>query len=531
MKSKFIYKPLLILMVLTGFFSACTDDDWQNHYYGEVGQKSDSTIMQYIESQPDLSKFAQMIEIAGFDSILNLSQTFTVWAPDNNALSAIDLSNTEMVSKIVKNHITRFSIPTAGISNKEVLMMNNKILIFSKSGNGYVLQDKTISRPDISLKNGIVHKMNQYVPYIYNVWEYIYQAEGIDSLRNYVLSLNKLEFDLEKSYLDGILVDSVFTETNRLKTWLGKFDKEDYTYTALLPDNNAWNEQYAKILNLYKTLEVDGGVKAQVSNTKWVLVRDLFYKGLIAAPIAMDTLYSTYGNGFTNPAELFANAQLYANSNGATYITSSLKFKSVEAYLKPIVIEAENSAYGRTARNYELSNYSSYGTGYNISNRFYLNAKATSSLSTAQLTINFPIPNTLSAKYNVYCVFVPNYITDTLNVKPYKIKFSVNTDYDDVKAGRDSVWASADNNAVLAANQAGTFTTDPKKITKMLVLKNYSFPFANLYSLYNQKDMVYGNKIRVGLRVLNAAGTTVMEKINFSRDIRIDYILLEPVIE
>lgn len=531
MKSKFIYKPLLVLLALTGLFTACTDDDWQNHYFGEVSQKSDSTIMQYIESQPELSKFAQMIEIAGYDSLLNLNQTFTVWAPDNNALADIDLSNVDMVAKIVKNHITRFSLPTAGVTTKEVLMMNDKILIFSKSGNGYVLQDKTISTPNISLKNGVVHKMNQYVPYIYNVWEYIYQAEGIDSLRNYVLSLNKLEFDEEKSYLDGILIDSVFTETNRLKTILGKFDNEDYTYTALLPNNNAWNEQYAKILNYYKTLEVDGGSAAQISNTKWVLVRDLFFKGLIASPIAQDTLMSTYGTGFTNPAELFADAQLYANSNGATYITNSLKFKTIEALLKPIVIEAESSLYGRTARNYELTNYSSYGTGYDISNRFYLNAKATSTLSTAQLTINFPIPNTLSAKYNVYCVFVPNYITDTLNVKPYKIKFSVNTDYDDTKLGRDSVWASADNNAVTVANQAGTFITDPKQITKMLVLKNYSFPYANLYSPYNQRDMVYGDKIRVGLRVINAAGTTVMEKINFSRDIRIDYILLEPVIE
>ena len=41
--------------------------------------------------------------------------------------------------------------------------------------------------------------------------------------------------------------------------------------------------------------------------------------------------------------------------------------------------------------------------------------------------------------------------------------------------------------------------------------------------------MMLAEKIRVGLRVENAAGTTVLERLNYSRDLRIDYILLEPV--
>ncbi|MCE1155588.1 MAG: hypothetical protein LWW91_05640, partial [Bacteroidales bacterium] len=73
-----------------------------------------------------------------------------------------------------------------------------------------------------------------YVPYILNHWEYIAVAEGIDSLRNYITSLTREVFDYDASYLDGVLIDSVFTTTNSVLTALADLNVEDSIYTAIL---------------------------------------------------------------------------------------------------------------------------------------------------------------------------------------------------------------------------------------------------------------------------------------------------------
>ena len=47
-------------------------------------------LLQAISSNPDLSKFRQYVAQAGLDSVLQVSKTFTVWAPTNTAIQALD---------------------------------------------------------------------------------------------------------------------------------------------------------------------------------------------------------------------------------------------------------------------------------------------------------------------------------------------------------------------------------------------------------------------------------------------------------
>lgn len=526
-RNTFIKTILLILTPL--LLTVSCKEEWDEHYYSGVTERSELNLYDYIKSKPELALFTMMLESTGYDSILSQNQTYTVWAPTNESLIAVNMLDDELVLRTVRNHITRFTIPTSGIINRKLPMLNEKFLHFTRGANGFTLEGKEIIQTDIAVNNGMLHILDEYVPYIYNVWEYLAVADGIDLFRNYIFGLTKLEFDVEKSFVDGVLVDSVFSETNKALTYLAPLNREDTTLTAIFPDNAAWIAHYNKVFPFYKTLEADGGEEAQIENTKWTIVKDLFYRGAVKAPFTNDSIRSTSFTQLTNASEIFPTTEPAVMSNGLSYITSSLNHKPSETWYRKILIEADNTSYGRTSGNYDLTVNPSIGTGFAVSGGSYVNARATSTLSTARLFINFPIPNTLSAKYNVYAVFVPNFITDTTNLKPYKVRFSLNYDYED-GAKRDSIWIG-ENGFEKTHTKAKLFITEPREMTKVLVLENYEFPWANIYSPADLRrtDFVASNKIRVGLRVENGAGTTIMERLNYSRDIRIDCIILEPV--
>src|SRR5690606_13896545 len=147
--------------------------------------------------------------------------------------AGFDTSDEDLVLKTVRNHITRFTISTSGITNRKLAMMNGKYLHFARGANGFTLEGKDNIQTDIAVNNGMVHIIDDYVPYIYNIWEYLVVAEGIDSVRNYINGLTKLEFDVDKSFVDGVLMDSIFTETNKVLTYLAQLNREDTTLTAI----------------------------------------------------------------------------------------------------------------------------------------------------------------------------------------------------------------------------------------------------------------------------------------------------------
>jgi hypothetical protein len=218
-------------------------EEWDSHYYASAQNKSTKNIYQYLQSRTELSKFVQMLNIVGYDTVLTKSQTFTVWAPTNTALDNVSLTDTLAIRKLVTNYITRFSCSTLGLNNapKTVLALNGKLIPFVKAGAGFTYAGKQITEPDLATANGIIHIMGDYTPYKRSIWEFISETPGLDSLRTYINSLNKKVLDNSKSFQDGVFVDSVFKSTNYLFDNLAALNVEDSIYTAILPDNAADN--------------------------------------------------------------------------------------------------------------------------------------------------------------------------------------------------------------------------------------------------------------------------------------------------
>jgi len=525
---KMKYKYIIITMLLAVVSLASCNEDWDKHYNDSEGIKSELNLYEYIQSQPDLSTFTQMLQIAGYDSILSQPQTYTVWAPVNSGLVDVVLTDTIAVTDIVKNHISRFSYPTSGIESKTVFMVDAKFLSFKRTASGFSFGGKTLIQANTATFNGILHTVEGYVPYLSNIWEFIGKTPGLDSLKAYLYSQSTSIFDELASVEIGTndqnqaIYDSVIIFSNPILNKIGQIQIEDSTFAAILPNNTAWTKVYDLIKSNYKTLPKDGGAAQQRLNTQWALVQNLVFKfkNITTEPTMFDSLISTTGSVFRPSAYLFDGATKNTLSNGLAYVTDSLRFKAADSWQQAIKVEAENSAYGRSFLYSNLYVRSSLGSIYNVSKDKYLLSEPTTVSKTTPNSITFPIPNTLSGKYKIYCVFIPSSIVSAENTKQNKVKFNlsyVNSLGDQV----NNAPISLANLITTPGSIAGIFITDASVITKMYVTQ-IDFPYCNIYT---KKSAV--SDITVKLKVESAA--LITETVKYDRNLRIDYIILEPV--
>jgi len=542
MKKKNYNFIFIIVLLFIVSISSCVDT-WDSHYSSVSEQKSDLNLYAYINSQDTLKDFAKMIKIAGYDTILNQTQTYTVWTPVNSvALKDLLLANdTGRIREVVENHITRFSYTTSGLSAKKVLMLDNKSVVFAGNGTSFTFGGHNLinSKSNIATSNGIVHFIDNYVPYMTSILDYISRTKGLDSLKAYFNSNDKKTFDLAGSGVSigvdangQLLYDSVFIPTNKILNRLGSLKVEDSLYTAILPNNAAWTEAYERIKPSFNALPADGGAVKQRKNTQWAIVQDIIFRKQIANPASYDSLVSTTGSVFHQPAYLFDGAAIPA-SNGLIYVNSLMKHKAADSWQKEIRVEAEYQTFSDATsfQSFDFTARSSYNPLFDISKNGYLYAKNLSTSSLIMPFLKLNIPGTLSAKYNIKCVFAPGSVVDTTDKRPSKVKFYLT--YID-NTGKLIVDAPIDANNNVAptlksdgktyTTAAGIFTTNATTMTKMFVTQ-FQFPFTNLYDEDNR--LTYA--VAVKLKVESVAPREGAVNIKFNRDLRVDCIILEPV--
>jgi hypothetical protein len=226
----------------------------KDHYKNEAEKAVSVSLINYIQTDTSLRTFYQLLVKTGYDEILNTLNTFTVWAPDNNALKGVDTSNIQVVNDLLANHIARFLFSASGGTEDTVTMLNGKIHYFVHSGSNVRFDNVQLNGPGVLTSNGIVYSMNGYAPFYPNIYEYIQRTPGLETLNAFIKAQIRKEFLIELSDVIGQdakgnkIYDSVFSEpVNVLFNYIGNLDREDSTYTVILPDNQAWNEAYGRI--------------------------------------------------------------------------------------------------------------------------------------------------------------------------------------------------------------------------------------------------------------------------------------------
>lgn len=284
----------------------------------------DNTIdlFEKIAEQPNLSKFSDYLKSTGYDKLLTSSQNYTVWAPTNEALAALDaaiVSDQEKLKDFVGNHIALTSIPASkGTADTlKVLLLNKKYATVL----GATFEEAAITGEAKFVKNGALYVINKPVPTKLNVWDYMLASTDAPLQTNYISAISTLVIDSANATIIGynnsgspiFAPNPPMVSRNLYWNSVADLRTENQQYTFFMLQDGAFTSESAKLTPYYSF------------NDKFALVRDFTVKGLYPFDKLPDTLLST--RGVKIPISKAAIVKSYQASNGIVHVISALPFR------------------------------------------------------------------------------------------------------------------------------------------------------------------------------------------------------------
>lgn len=550
-KNKFLTGAMLFSALLMG--SSC-DDSIEGLKVTPETPFADKTLYEVITNDADLTQFVDVINSCGSecaDSLFNHSRVYTVWAPVNGSFNKDSLiqevanGNREAVfNTFVKAHVANFLKPATGkLENDNLIMLlNNKMARFEGDHlNGYSFSGCAIDEANIRVVNGIIHKIEKASEYKYNIWEYLKVAENIDSVATYLYSFNEYKFNegqsLKGPIVEGVqtYLDSVFDFKNMwLDTWngLGNLNYEDSLYTAYIPTNEVWVEQVAladKYFNYNRTSKIPAKMDSTYRDSlRFYYPRQNVLKYLtysqneqiyVKSP---DSIMPVCRDG---ERKQFLAEQLNRNiystkelSNGVFNIINEFPFSPLELWHDTIFVEGENTnMINRQTANVVSAVKTAYKNQINKDSAF-VDAKISGSAyyqigdenTKTALTLEYAIPNMLSAKYKLALILVPRNIVNS-NIKEDELLDVVIS----VKVSQNSKQIKSINNIKVNPTRVDTvFLADSKGdvILSMPNCEYYKTGSKDDYSTSVEIKTVRSNKRDMSLRLDKIMFIPVMDE-------------------
>ena len=531
LKKEILSMGAAFFTLFSGMMVSCSDSA-SDHYKVSPEVAGRTNLWELISQQPELSVFAGLIASASYDRILSSEQSYTVWAPENEALTGIDPNDSVAVRRLVSNHVARYEYPaSAEVANIPVIyMLSAKKMRFSRTGDAYSMHGVELAKKNLAAKNGILHTLKKQLAFEPSLWQYMESAE-YDSIRSYMYSFTKWEFSRSASKPvdyneEGMIVyDSVFFETNPL--WyvytgargVGWLNNEDSIYTMIVPDNKAWIEAYNRNFDYYKPdPTIENPDSAQNTNTCYSIVQDLVFRGEInPASYGRDTLFSTRFTPFLDPVRLFSGNNSVRVSNGWVYPSSHMNDELYESCIKPIKVEAE-MAVGRwhsEAQDFGRIRSLRVQDVPDVSSGGYLEVLPVSSSVTP--SVSFELPNVLAAEYDIYCVLLAqSYVENIKDTTQYitRLRFEIQQWDRVTDKARSEAWKTVQ---LFMDETTSRYLTQGKGISNISVTEKFQFPFAN----YNEPENVFRIKVSSVPSSADRRNPLVI------REMRIDYVYLE----
>lgn len=506
-------------------FSGCSDS-WNDHYTDNSGAEGHSTVLEEIKSDPELSTFARMIEVAGYEDLLESSQTFTVWAPVNDALTEVDLTDKAAVKRTLANHIARFNISSTTPADEGVKMLNGKLMYFSEGATSFGGVD--ILRADIHASNGLIHKLTSIIPYSYNFREYIDTHDNTSEIAAFLAKFDEMLLPSQIPGAENVSAnDSVAISFNRLLQYpvygLGNIASEDSIFAMVIPTDQAWRKAYDEIKPYFVTYNSNQAVadSIQQAQTSLAIVSDLIFRTGLENPATMSSVMTTSGSIISNPRAFFNGMERMAASNGQLFLASTLNYDMVETFNKPIEIEAEEQtgrtpAAGTTVYTRNVATDNEFAN--EISGQRYIEVFPVS--SSRQPGVTFAIPNILAGAYDIYATFVPANVSDATNVSDStRVQFALS-------------YMGANGRTQSKAFNSKSFLTSGTRMTTIKVASAFKFPVANYYDrlwFMNSKNDANDRVITTSIYVSTNVTNTEFNQNVLSRRFRIDRLLFVPV--
>lgn len=153
-------KHLIIAVVASAgiFTSSCRDDIWEQEKY-QIPEWQEGKIFTQIQEEEDLQTFAFLLEATGYDTILNTSGSYTVFAPTNEAFD-----------KFFQDYPEYRFLNDSTISSRELISLVEFQIIYnawseeqfqSLDVGGWIDPDDKFSEPKAFKRKTLLHESNK----------------------------------------------------------------------------------------------------------------------------------------------------------------------------------------------------------------------------------------------------------------------------------------------------------------------------------------------------------------------------------
>lgn len=547
MKKNKFYRMQAAAVFMAGLCCASCSDTWDDHYTAASEGVINTTLWQAINSNSELSNFAKVAKACGYDTTLDGSQTFTVFAPTNANLTSeqadsmialynedkaagVKTAENRVIKQFLQNHIALYKKSVSSISTDSVTMMNGKYQTLTQTGIG----GENFETKNILYNNGILYTLGGQVKYEPNIFEYLAMDSELDSVYNFIKSYGKYEFDASQSVAGGVVdgktqyLDSVTVYTNTIINNLGYINREDSTYWMVAPTNSEWKrlvEEYTPYFN-YDT-KVDNRDSLQYANARVAIINGAFFSRTNNKDAAIqDSVVSTSSLSEEmfnyNPTDRryyhyykpFASGGVFNGttsvdlSNGRLLKASDFRISKFETFLQERKVEAENT-YNVDTLNNAIDPITIRTMQTN--NPFYGQVSGNSFVEIspdavgAQPTITYNISGVLSnVGYDVYAVFVPALAYDTLATADQRLPVKFRAQVGCQQSG------------VTKWERASSFTTTADVVDTIKIKSNFKFKTTS-YGLDQSQT-----KVKIYTDV------PVRESSKYQTTMRLDCIIVRP---
>lgn len=121
------------------------------------GPKPTKNLLEMIDQDRDLTKFAEALRSSGLDSRLSGSDFFTVFAPNDESIG--DDRDEDFVMEHLVPGFPRRRIDLAS-GQTRLVTLGGGDLVITKAGARLVVDEREVTRPDIIATNGVLHVIN-----------------------------------------------------------------------------------------------------------------------------------------------------------------------------------------------------------------------------------------------------------------------------------------------------------------------------------------------------------------------------------
>lgn len=238
----------VLVSIILIMVNSCNEEF--NEYYA-VPEQSDQKIWDVIKSKPEYSIFYGLMNEAGFDTILNREQPFTLFIPVNEAFEDVSLEGDELLSTLGYHLSESLILPYHIKTYRKLRTYFGKFTLLERKENDLLMDGIILSNSSILYKNGVYYELQEVVYPKPNLYEFI--ARTCATLSQYIDLQDSVMFDIQKSTPLGFddegntIYDSVFSIINR-------FERDYFPVSEEFRDNNATmiiftQEQYDSALD------------------------------------------------------------------------------------------------------------------------------------------------------------------------------------------------------------------------------------------------------------------------------------------